>query len=90
MMRFRIGRLWMMRFRMGGVPGVGGLWICVGVNWTLWMPLGVVCRGAGVGVLVWGVGNDRRGLHSGHLITILGRQSYVASKLDLADSISDP
>lgn len=99
MMRFRMGWvlrmrwLWMMLIWVGWVPGVGGLWmmlIWVGVHWTLWMPLGVVCRGARVGVLVWGVGNDRWGLHSCNLITIIRRQSNVASKLDLADSISDP
>lgn len=43
-----------------------------------------------MGVVVWGVRDNWRGLHSCNLITIVGRQSDVAPKLDLTDSVSDP
>lgn len=42
-----------------------------------------------MGVVVWGVGDDWRGLHSCNLVTILWRQSNVAPELDLTNSISD-
>lgn len=61
----------------------------MGVDRTLRWPLGVMCGGVGVGVLVRGVWNGLGRLCCCNLITICIGQRDVAPELDLTNSISD-